>query len=414
MKYLFYACILGFFAKGQVLPPNVPSSGLVAWFPFNGNANDESGNGFHGTANSVTSTQDRFGNPNAAYEFNGFSSHINLLDIDFPQRTVSLWFHPLQYPTGNQQAIVFSNDHHLLVNGMSHIGLVGTDLFGNFGHGLPNAPNHCVTPTDNIMRWYSIIVSKDADTTRYYFDGNLVCKRANGNLKSTANVVPAVTRVGTSRLFERWYRGYIDDIGIWNRALTEAEIMNLLTPCTEGLARQPLSVTVSHTAPGVSFVCKSTDTTAGYEWEVNTGLGWTRLLNVAPFFGVNQDSLYISPVSAAMNNYSFRCVVTTYCNTKYSDVATLTITGGSVGLNDVHPQISVYPNPTTDQIKISGVPVRDWTRLEIVDVVGAVHHKEKIKSTTHEVSLRHLARGIYFAHIYFDEQNSKVIKIILN
>jgi hypothetical protein len=45
--------------------------GLVAHYPFNGNANDESGNGNNGTVNGATLTTDRFGNMNKAYSFDG-------------------------------------------------------------------------------------------------------------------------------------------------------------------------------------------------------------------------------------------------------------------------------------------------------------------------------------------------------
>ena len=53
------------------IPNYVPANGLVGWWPFNGNANDESGNGNHGTVNGATLTQDRFGNANMAYGFDG-------------------------------------------------------------------------------------------------------------------------------------------------------------------------------------------------------------------------------------------------------------------------------------------------------------------------------------------------------
>ena len=46
------------------------NDGLVAYYPFNGNANDESGNGYNGTVYGATLTYDRFGNPNSAYSFN--------------------------------------------------------------------------------------------------------------------------------------------------------------------------------------------------------------------------------------------------------------------------------------------------------------------------------------------------------
>jgi hypothetical protein len=53
------------------LSAQIPSEGLVAWYPFNGNANDESGNGNNGTVNGATLTADRFGNANSSYYFSG-------------------------------------------------------------------------------------------------------------------------------------------------------------------------------------------------------------------------------------------------------------------------------------------------------------------------------------------------------
>jgi hypothetical protein len=52
-------------ANAQV-PSYVPSNGLVGWWPFNGNANDESSNANHGAVNGATLTTDRFGNPSSA------------------------------------------------------------------------------------------------------------------------------------------------------------------------------------------------------------------------------------------------------------------------------------------------------------------------------------------------------------
>ena len=51
-------------ANSQTLPSYLPADGLVGWWPFNGNANDESGNGNDATVNGAALTADRnsFGN----------------------------------------------------------------------------------------------------------------------------------------------------------------------------------------------------------------------------------------------------------------------------------------------------------------------------------------------------------------
>lgn len=58
---------------GSITPQQSTSveQGLVAYYPFNGDVRDESGNGNHGMANGAALTTDRFGNPNSAYSFDG-------------------------------------------------------------------------------------------------------------------------------------------------------------------------------------------------------------------------------------------------------------------------------------------------------------------------------------------------------
>ena len=71
-KYFFKTFIALFITvnvMAQNVPNYVPTNGLVGWWPFNGNANDESGNENHGTVNGATLTADRNGTANSAYSF---------------------------------------------------------------------------------------------------------------------------------------------------------------------------------------------------------------------------------------------------------------------------------------------------------------------------------------------------------
>ena len=63
------------FASAQI-PSYVPTNGLVGYWPFNGNANDDSGNGNNGTVNGATPSADRFGNIRAL-QFGG-NAYIQL------------------------------------------------------------------------------------------------------------------------------------------------------------------------------------------------------------------------------------------------------------------------------------------------------------------------------------------------
>jgi hypothetical protein len=74
---------------------NLISVGLVAFYPFNGNANDESGNGHDGVPTDATLVADRFGNPDSAFRFNGTSSYIQVPDspdLDLTEDfTIAAW-----------------------------------------------------------------------------------------------------------------------------------------------------------------------------------------------------------------------------------------------------------------------------------------------------------------------------------
>ncbi len=59
------------------------NEGLVAYYPFNGNANDESGNGNDGTVNGATVTVDRFGNTDSAYHFNGNGNATDSVQLPY-------------------------------------------------------------------------------------------------------------------------------------------------------------------------------------------------------------------------------------------------------------------------------------------------------------------------------------------
>ncbi len=70
----------------------IPTDGLIADFPFDGNATDVSGNGHDGTVNNAILTQDRFGKNNSAYSFDGTNRYITT-DIGIQgTMSISLWY----------------------------------------------------------------------------------------------------------------------------------------------------------------------------------------------------------------------------------------------------------------------------------------------------------------------------------
>jgi len=89
---LFIALSVSLFSFNQTVPNYVPTNGLIGWWPFNGNANDESINNNDGTVNGATLSTDRSGVSNSAYYFNGVSNKISLPNLgNLTEFSYSIW-----------------------------------------------------------------------------------------------------------------------------------------------------------------------------------------------------------------------------------------------------------------------------------------------------------------------------------
>lgn len=85
------------------------NSGLIAYYPFNGNANDLSGNGHNGIVNGATLTTDRFGNLNSAYYFDG-NDYIKACIGSYDKLAISLWFNVPEAVTDYPRLFDYGNN----------------------------------------------------------------------------------------------------------------------------------------------------------------------------------------------------------------------------------------------------------------------------------------------------------------
>ena len=226
-------------ASAQV-PSYVPSNGLIGWWPFSGNTNDESGNGYNGTVTGATLTTDRFGNANSSYNFNGTSSKIGFGSsqslINLSVFTYSVWLY--RDPLCKYGAIVISN------YGGNYRGNL---LFGKVdGNGYAQIRLHKLSSfagsessiLDNT--WTNIVTVKDANSVKIFKDGVLIQNSDITNFTSLNNTSFPFVVGGSGWGNSNYFMGNIDDIGIWNRALTQTEITNLYNA---NLCYQTITVT---------------------------------------------------------------------------------------------------------------------------------------------------------------------------
>jgi len=227
---LTIAATLGMTAltMAQNVPSYVPTNGLVGWWPFNGNANDESGNGNNGVVNGATLTNDRFGNALNAFNFDGNQNRIEVpLDSALNgNTTISVWYYSLSLNGGPFVHIGQDNPGSQYCDGYD-IGKGGTTL-NNQGNDLISGFS-CIgyydseIPTLN-AQWNNAVLIKTANQIQIFLNGSLVYTQTTTN---PINPSPFLYFASTSPVVSTLFEGTLDDIGVWSRALTQQEITDL-------------------------------------------------------------------------------------------------------------------------------------------------------------------------------------------
>lgn len=194
---------------------------LLAYYPFNGNTLDYSGNSYHAWPMGASETTDRFGNTNSAYSFSGTSDFISIqYDFDFPFKTINFWFLVKSFST--TPGIIFSIDHDQLKNGRvlaETIFASGANRFA-FMSGA-NGGNSIISEN----HWYMFTLLTNADSSLFYLDGKFLAKYPISTAHS--NDGSNYTTLGTDRNFRHYFSGKSDDVRIYKRNLAVFEIMDL-------------------------------------------------------------------------------------------------------------------------------------------------------------------------------------------
>lgn len=252
-KILFIG-IVGCISFATTLLAQVPTNGQVAYYPFNGSANDASGNNINGVVTNATPAPDRFGTPNAAYYFNGTNSQIsithNSANIDLTN-TFSINFWYKAYQGFNSRAGLFYTRENALGNDQGGIGVdyasdnsldsaiqvykptyLPGDITLQMGHANP-----AHLPT-NV--WHNITIVYTENVKGYlYFDCVLT---DSSQALTTFYTASSPIRIGAvyNSIWTYFFKGWIDDIRIYNRALSPAEVNSF---CNEGICYQNVTVT---------------------------------------------------------------------------------------------------------------------------------------------------------------------------
>lgn len=204
------------------------NTGLVAFYPFTENTKDSSGNNNHGNSNGATLTSDRYGVANRAYDFNGSSTISASPTFAFTENqdfTVSCF----AYLTSKSLSDPFvSYGNTATGNYVWYLGWYNSKVqWGvnkqGFTWSQTNTPKTSVMP--NVNQWYHVLGVKNNKLLTLYINGVAV--------DSVTQVIqnPAITKLpltmGGFAGTGQYLNGKLDDVRIYNRALTREEIVFL-------------------------------------------------------------------------------------------------------------------------------------------------------------------------------------------
>jgi hypothetical protein len=344
----------------QIFRPYDPlNEGLVAEYLFSGNALDSSGNHHDGTVSGAVLASDRFGNANAAYRFDGSGSNIDLpLDSFSPTNlTFSAWINP--GTLGTRKMIVGK------LTGFDTSGNVALELRNDilamqFNNGDTYETWHTTLGSTSLVvnTWYHVAATYDGSELKVFLngvlDGSLAYSQGLG-----ANTIPWMIGVHASYDGGYWpgftFEGLIDDVRVYNRALSGAEIVQLAgdrSPEAFTFADQTgvaLSTTTTSNAITVSGISAAAPISiSGGEYSI-AGINGGAYTS-APGTVLNGDQVTVRVTSAA-----------TYATTLD---ATLTIGGVSDTFSVTTIPVDITPDPFTfnDLVRVApGVAVTSNT-----------------------------------------------------
>lgn len=206
---------------------DIPRNGLICFYPFSNNVNDASGNGFNLTlypgVDSVYS--DRFGVANRAYYFMGGNAQAyssNKADAQISQPlTVAAW---IKYDNLVSSSIVSKYYPTGYIFGVSSSGKIYTVIDG----GQYVYSNNSVLPTTTNNQWIFIAMSYDGTTMKFYKDGTNVGSPAfTGTITSNATTNSFRVGLDGNTIGPNIFKCAIDDVTVYNRVLSDAEIQQL-------------------------------------------------------------------------------------------------------------------------------------------------------------------------------------------
>lgn len=221
--------LLAFFGLSSLVDAQIPTNGLIAYYPFTGNANDLSGNSNNGTVNGATLTTDRFSNANSAYHFNGSSNYISVNNsATFPQTAISIcyWLNRGGHVPTNKENYISKEQ------AFQSYQMQNSHLQSGFYSGTPGVwsqyDSHYTLANNSNWVFYTFTFDNTTHIASTYINGVLDTFLLETDPNFIVKVSSNPMYIGRNGSASVWYiNGDMDDIRIYNRAIDPCEVSQL-------------------------------------------------------------------------------------------------------------------------------------------------------------------------------------------
>ena len=434
---LLFALLMLLLVSTKVNSQTTISQGLLAYYPFNGNDNDASGNNNNPTFNSAQLVPDRFGNPNSAYSFNG-SSFIEIPDAptltpSSAKITISLWVRPDDFYADNCKVseimqkgdpftapaaygMIFSSQGYsngyqcsLPLDTLHQTFLGPTGLGNTYGNYQPYVKRN---------NWYNLVYTYDGFYTKLYVN-NVLKFTTQENFTTWKNNQSLFLGKSQNLTYPFWFTGAMDDVRIYDRAITQTEVTTIFLG-------SPLPLTFKSFNANLQPEYKTSIlfTTTN---EINTAnINIERSYNSESFSTIGTQ---IAKGGQGLNEYNFTDAFATNVSKVYYRLKSIDKDGNfqyskviSVSPNKIDKQLiaEIYPNPISNGKSIN-LNIQSQTKqiltLSLYDATGKIilNQKNQVEKGATKINLQQLQNlklGIYQLVICSDNevQTKKIVK----
>jgi hypothetical protein len=425
---LFYLFTCGII-YAQTIPSFVDTSGLVAWYSFNGNANDISGKGNNGTIlGGATFQNDRFGQTNQAILFDGVNDYVSIPRNSSIEPTNALTINAWITPTRMSNA----GWRTLISKGITP----GVDPFVSFSIQTTNT-----SPINNKWQFNlsngnagslkSLLATKampDKDTLMItaVLGSGLMKLYVNGQLDTSIAFAGNVGYTSQNLLIgynlngaNEYYKGSIDELGIWNKALTTDQIVKIYTNggCTPKFsisASKPLYELNEKAVINAELLINR-----NYQWQTNpVNLGWVNISSNVSYSGAQTNVLSVEKIAASHHNLPVRLIAKNqFCNdtsivkdllVRYCLPDTFYVLGNANNdtlfisiLSSISPveklvnRVKVYPNPANTELNFK-LEQPGIYKAELTGITGSF----TINTSGSSIDISTLPAGVYILRIF--------------